>query len=149
MQSLSDDLADLGHDVIFTNGFKIPYRCRAEALRRAIRNLIENAVRYTPPESPIEVSTQCSGDEVVVRIADRGPGIPEHDRERVFDKFYRVLTTTDHSSASHPAGSGLGLAVCKGLIEAHAGRIWVEQRPEAGAIFFVALPVGTLEGSIA
>lgn len=116
---------------------------------QVLTNLIENAVRYTPPESPIEVSTQCSGNEVVVRIADRGPGIPETDREHIFDKFYRVLSATDQTSAHHSAGSGLGLAVCKGLIEAHAGRIWTEQRPGGGAIFCVALPMSALEGSLA
>ncbi len=115
---------------------------------QVLTNLIENVVRYTPPESPIDVSAELSGDEILIKVADRGPGIPEGDYERIFDKFYRVLNTKDSHSTS-PSGSGLGLAVCKGLVEAHKGKIWAEPRPGGGIIFFVVFPVGTLEGSIA
>lgn len=115
---------------------------------QVLTNLIENAVRYTPPESPIEVSAQLSGDEIIINIADRGPGIPKDDYQRIFDKFYRVLNTKDRHPTS-PPGSGLGLAVCKGLIEAHGGKIWAEPRPGGGITFFVVFPAGTLEGSIA
>jgi len=114
---------------------------------QVLTNLIENAVRYTPPGSPIEVSVQLSGDEIIITIADRGPGIPESDYERIFNKFYRVLNTTDHHPTS-PPGSGLGLAVCKGLVEAHGGKIWAEPRPAGGMRFFVVFPVSTTEGSI-
>ncbi len=112
---------------------------------QVLTNLVENAVRYTPPESPIEVSAQRSGEEIMISVADRGPGIPEDDYERIFDKFYRVLNTKDHHPVS-PPGSGLGLAVCKGLVEAHGGKIWAEPRPGGGTIFFVVFPVGTPEG---
>jgi two-component system sensor histidine kinase KdpD len=115
---------------------------------QVLTNLIENAVRYTPPESPIDVSAELSGDEILIKVADHGPGIPEGDYERIFDKFYRVLNTKDSYSTS-PPGSGLGLAVCKGLVEAHKGRIWAEPRPGRGIIFFVVFPVGTLEGCMA
>ena len=81
----------------------------------------------------------------MISVADRGPGIPEDDYERIFDKFYRVLNTKDHHPVS-PPGSGLGLAVCKGLVEAHGGKIWAEPRPGGGTIFFVVFPVGTPEG---
>ena len=73
-------------------------------------------------ESPIDVSAELSGDEILIKVADHGPGIPEDDYERIFDKFYRVLNTKDSHSTS-PPGSGLGLAVCKGLVEAHKGKI--------------------------
>jgi K+-sensing histidine kinase KdpD len=115
---------------------------------QVLTNLIENAVRYTPPESPIDVSAELSDDEILIKVADRGPGIPEGDYERIFDKFYRVLNTKD-SHPTSPPGSGLGLAVCKGLVEAHKGKIWAEPRPGGGIIFFVAFPVSRLEGNVA
>jgi two-component system sensor histidine kinase KdpD len=112
---------------------------------QVLTNLIENAVRYTPKESPIDVSAQREGGkQVVISVADCGPGIPPADLERVFDKFYRVLDGKHNTG--HPTGSGLGLAVCKGLVEAHGGRIWAEPRVGGGVVFSVALPPGTMEG---
>jgi len=111
---------------------------------QVLTNLIENAVRYTPPESPIEVSAQIDGEQMVISVADRGSGIPQADKERIFDKFYRVLAT--HRNAVSVPGSGLGLAVSKGLVEAHGGHIWVEDRPGGGSIFRFTLPVGKAEG---
>jgi two-component system, OmpR family, sensor histidine kinase KdpD len=107
---------------------------------QVLTNLIENAVRYTPSASPIEISVNVEGDQMVICVADRGPGIPPTDLERVFDKFYRVLGT-----AERVTGSGLGLAVCKGLVEAHGGRIWAENREGGGAIFRFTLPLGSKE----
>src|SRR6266480_1521926 len=103
---------------------------------QVLTNLIENAVRYTPIESPIEITAHLEGEQMVISVADRGPGIPPVDLERIFDKFYRVLGT------QHTTGSGLGLAVSKGLIEAHGGRIWAENREGGGAVFRFTLPVG-------
>ena len=111
---------------------------------QVLTNLIENAVRYTPAGSPIEVSVEVNGDQMVISVADRGPGIPPADRERVFDKFYRVLDT--QTKTTRPTGSGLGLAVSKGLVEAHGGRIWVEDREGGGAVFRFTLPLGKTEG---
>ena len=108
---------------------------------QVLTNLLENAVRYTPAGSPIEVSASSEGEQVVVRVADRGPGIPPTDLERVFDKFYRVLD--GRHPAGYPMGSGLGLAVCKGLVEAHGGRIWAEAREGGGLIVCVTLPRGS------
>ncbi|HYT37296.1 MAG TPA: ATP-binding protein, partial [Ktedonobacteraceae bacterium] len=104
---------------------------------QVLTNLIENAVRYTPSDSPIEISAHVQGDQMVISIADRGPGIPPADLERVFDKFYRVLGRT----AGRPTGSGLGLAVSRGLVEAHGGRIWAENREGGGAVFRFTLPL--------
>src|SRR5258708_25950180 len=111
---------------------------------QVLTNLIENAVRYTPPESPIDISAHRDGAQVLVSVADRGPGIPPGDLERVFDKFYRVCEK--QHNAGQPAGSGLGLAVSKGLVEAHGGRIWAKPRPGGGVVFSVELPLGTMEG---
>jgi two-component system sensor histidine kinase KdpD len=105
---------------------------------QVLTNLLENAARYTPSSSPIEVSANVVDGEMRVSIADRGPGIPPTDLERVFDKFYRVLSTTQKKNVT---GSGLGLAVCRGLVEAHGGRIWAENRTGGGAIFTFALPL--------
>ena len=109
---------------------------------QVLTNLIENALRYTPAGSPIEIGVQAIGDRMIISIADHGPGIPAADRERVFDKFYRVMET----QTARIIGSGLGLAVSRGLVEAHGGRIWVENRKGGGAIFRFTLPLEKTEG---
>ena len=105
---------------------------------QVLTNLLENAVRYTPAGSPIEVSAHAEGEKVELSVADRGPGIPTSDLTRVFDKFYRVLS--GQHPTGYPMGSGLGLAVCRGLVEAHGGRIWAELREGGGLVVFVTLP---------
>ncbi len=112
---------------------------------QVLTNLIENAIRYTPPESPLEISVQMLDGEMNVSIADRGPGIPPADIERVFDKFYRVLSAARKKNIS---GSGLGLSVCRGLVEAHGGRIWAENRAGGGTVFRFTLPVRKVEEQI-
>jgi two-component system, OmpR family, sensor histidine kinase KdpD len=112
---------------------------------QVLTNLIENAVRYTPPDTPLDVGVEeqtgmvgaglTPTRGVLIHVADRGPGIPQADLERVFDKFYRV-----QQKRQHPMGSGLGLAVCKGIVEAHGGRIWAKPREGGGVIFYVTLP---------
>jgi two-component system sensor histidine kinase KdpD len=111
------------------------------AIDQVLTNLIENAVAYTPVGSPIEISVQQIDDQVQFCVADRGPGIPAADLERIFDKFYRVLDK-GREKPRH-GGSGLGLTVCRGLVEAHGGRIWAANRADGGAIFSVSLPTGT------
>ena len=106
-------------------------------IEQVLTNLIENAVRYTPSDSPVDVSVQIDGDQMVISVGDRGSGIPPADLERVFDKFYRV----SGRSSVRPTGSGLGLAVSKGLVEAHGGRIWAENREGGGAVFRFTLPL--------
>jgi two-component system sensor histidine kinase KdpD len=105
---------------------------------QVLTNLLENAIRYTPAESPIDISACIEGEQVLLRVADRGPGIPRADLERVFDKFYRVMH--GRHPAGYPMGSGLGLAVCKGLVEAHGGHIRAELREGGGLIISVTLP---------
>jgi len=111
---------------------------------QVLTNLIENAVRYTPAGSPIDIEVHLNGNQMVISVADRGSGIPQADLERVFDKFYRVLET--QTRATHPSGSGLGLAVSKGLVEAHGGRIWAENRAGGGAVFRFTLPLQSAKG---
>jgi len=98
------------------------------------RNLLDNAIRYTPPGTPIVVSATVADGMVIVRVHDEGPGIPPEHRERIFDRFYRI---PGHIRTS---GAGLGLAICKGFVEAHGGRIWLaEDGP--GATFLFTLPI--------
>ena len=102
---------------------------------QVITNLIENAVKYTPAGTEICVSARMAGDDVQVEVADGGPGIPESAIPRLFDAFYRA------SDSGQARGSGLGLAVAKGLVEAHGGSIRVESRESGGARFVFTLPL--------
>ena len=110
---------------------------------QVLTNILENALRYTPAGSPISISVQWQAEQVLLSVADRGPGVPRAERERIFDKFYRVHSNPD--AADHARGSGLGLAVSRGLVEAHSGQLWVEERPGGGAIFCFTLPHSPLE----
>ena len=97
-------------------------------IEQVLVNLLDNALKYTPPESPIEIAARVDGDGVTVEVADRGPGLPPGEERRVFDKFYRGRAVADR-------GVGLGLAICQGIVEAHGGRIWAENRPGGGVTF--------------
>ncbi|MFN8570343.1 MAG: ATP-binding protein, partial [Kouleothrix sp.] len=107
-------------------------------IEQVLINLLENAIKYTPPGSPIEISATTAGKIVTVTVADRGPGIPAGDEQRIFDKFYRAGTIDGGG------GVGLGLTICRGIIEAHGGKIWAENRPGGGAAFHCTL---LLEGT--
>ena len=96
-------------------------------------NLLENAIKYTPQGSPIEISVEFTFGSVLFQIADRGPGIPAGDEERVFDKFYRARPDG--------GGVGLGLTICRGIVEAHGGRIWAKNREGGGTLFQFTLPI--------
>jgi signal transduction histidine kinase len=116
VQSLSDDLADMGYDVTFTNGIKIPYRCRVESLKRAIRNLIENAVRYGQ-RARVHLARQDDSIEII--IDDDGPGIPPNLAEQVFVPFFRV----EDSRNRETGGVGLGLSIARSIVRNHGGDI--------------------------
>jgi two-component system sensor histidine kinase KdpD len=103
-------------------------------IEQVLVNLLENATKYTPAGSPIDVSVHSNDDEVTVEVADRGPGVAPENAERVFDKFYRVRE-------GEGGGVGLGLTICRGIVSAHGGRIWVEPRPGGGAVFRFTLPL--------
>ena len=103
-------------------------------LEQVFVNLLENAAKHTPPGTPVEIGAEASPDEVVVWVADRGPGLPAGEEERVFEKFHRA-------SAVPGAGVGLGLAICRGIVNAHGGRIWAESRPGGGAVFRFTIPI--------
>ncbi|HSB55305.1 MAG TPA: sensor histidine kinase KdpD [Gemmatimonadales bacterium] len=107
----------------------------AVLLEQVFINLLENAAKYTPDGSPIEISAVASPGVVTVSVADRGPGLPPGGEERVFEKFYRG------EDAPPGKGVGLGLTIARGIVTAHGGRIWAETRPEGGAVFRFTLPL--------
>ena len=105
------------------------------AVEHALSNYLSNADKYSPPDATIDVRAERSGAEVIVSVLDRGPGIREDETERVFEPFYRGETRPT------APGVGVGLAVCKRLIEVSGGRVWVEPRPGGGMVAAFALPV--------
>ena len=110
--------------------------CDADQLKRVLGNLIHNAIKWSPPKQAITISAAELDDEVSVAILDKGPGVPQDLRERVFERFYQADV-----SRSGDDGTGLGLAICKHIIEAHGGRIWAEgnSRGQGGHFLFTVL----------
>jgi two-component system, OmpR family, phosphate regulon sensor histidine kinase PhoR len=105
-------------------------------LHDVLRNLIANAITYSPERTAIRVEAAREGSSVVIAVSDEGPGIPEESLPRVFERFYRV----DKSRARDPGGTGLGLAIVKHLVELHKGEVKAENRPTGGARVSVTLP---------
>lgn len=105
----------------------------ATLIEQVLINLLENATRHTPQETPVEVGARLEDGALRVSVADRGAGLKAEELEKVFDKFY-------HAPSS--PGSGLGLAICRAIVQAHGGRIWAENRPGGGAQFCFTLPLG-------
>jgi two-component system sensor histidine kinase KdpD len=105
-------------------------------VEQALINLLENAAKYSPSGSSIDISARADGSDLVVEIEDRGPGIPRELVDRIFEKFYRLPREGANG------GAGLGLAICRGIVEAHGGRIWAENRDGGGARFRFSLPMG-------
>ena len=105
-------------------------------LERLVENLVENAVKYSPPDAPIDVRLLRDGTELLLSVSDRGIGIARTDQERIFQRFERGGNVDDRS---YP-GTGLGLYICRGIAEGHGGRIWVESEIGTGSTFHVALP---------
>jgi two-component system sensor histidine kinase KdpD len=104
-------------------------------IERVFANLLENAVKYTPPGTPIEISAVIGENELVVTVSDKGAGIPAGEEELIFEKFHRVDTE------GNKGGAGLGLTICRSIVEAHGGRIWADNLPSGGAAFHFALPL--------
>ncbi len=106
-------------------------------MKQVITNLVSNAVRHSPGGADVSVAGKVSGGEVIVSVSDTGPGIRERDIDRIFDQFAQA----DMSSTRPTRGVGLGLYICKQVVELHGGRIWVESRPGKGSTFSFALPL--------
>ncbi len=109
--------------------------CDWDQIRRVLVNLIHNAIKWSPPNGKITVEARNGGDEITIIVSDEGPGVPDDQVERIFERFYQV-----DSSRSGNEGTGLGLAICKHIVEAHGGRIWAEGRSQAkGGCFLFTL----------
>jgi two-component system sensor histidine kinase KdpD len=97
-------------------------------------NLLDNAIKYTPPDSAIRIIVSATDRSVTAEVADHGPGLPKGQEARVFEKFYRAASDSRR-------GAGLGLAICRGVVAAHGGRIWAHNLPEGGVAFLFSLPL--------
>ncbi len=111
-------------------------------LQIAVRNLIENALLYAPPDKPLEINVSANLGQVRVRVRDYGQGLMPDEFERIFDKFYRGR------SARRIPGTGLGLPICRGIAEAHGGRLWAEHAPGGGVAFVLSLPASEAEPEV-
>jgi two-component system sensor histidine kinase KdpD len=107
-------------------------------VEQVLVNLVENALKYSSPGSPLEVRAEVRGLEVVVSVGDRGPGLAPGEEEQVFQKLFRGSA----SAASGERGAGLGLAIARAIVVAHGGSVWAENRPGGGAVFSLTLPLG-------
>ena len=109
-------------------------------LHDLLRNLLENAVNYSPVNGTVTMAARRQGKQLVITVADTGPGIPETDLPRVFERFYRVDKARSRSDRD-PGGTGLGLAIVRHLVELHGGHVTAANRPGGGAIFTIELPI--------
>jgi len=112
-------------------------------MEQVLVNLLDNALKYTPEGSPLEISTGVKDGQWAVEVADRGPGVPPEDLPRLFDKFYRGPQT------NHKSGAGLGLSICKGIVEIHGGALEAMNRPGGGAVFRFTIPLNDSSPSAA
>lgn len=110
-------------------------------MTQVLVNLLDNSLKYAPADSPIEVIAVTDAEWLLLEIADRGHGVPEHDLKRVFDKFYRIPVPEG------AGGTGLGLSICKGIVEAHGGKIVAENRPGGGLRIMIRLPLALPEST--
>jgi two-component system sensor histidine kinase KdpD len=119
-----------------------PVRVDAGQIQRVLVNLIENALRLSPPDEPVHVRVTATRKEVLIRVIDHGPGVPPAERERIFEPFHRV------PGRRNDRGAGLGLAIAQGFAAANEGRLWLESREGQGASFVLALPLVELPSPI-
>jgi len=108
-------------------------------LHDLLRNLLENAANYSPQGGSVILASHREGTRLMLTVADQGPGIPEADLTRVFERFYRVDKARSRGDRD-PGGTGLGLAIVKHLVELRGGRVTAANRPDGGALFVVELP---------
>jgi PAS domain S-box-containing protein len=132
------------------NRFEVQIEARLPALfadrprlETVLRNLIENSVKYAGEHATIRVDVSKQGEQIVFRVSDDGPGIPDDESQRIFESFYQVNASLAHISS----GAGLGLAICQGLVRAHGGEIWVEKQQQGARIAF-SIPLTSQAGSV-
>jgi two-component system sensor histidine kinase KdpD len=130
-----DELPDAGR-VEVTAPDELPAVCvDAVQVQRALANVLENALRVSPPSETVNVRLTATRQDVLIRVTDHGPGVPESERERIFEPFHRIDGRPEHP------GAGLGLAIARGFTEANGGRMWLESREGQGASFVLAFPL--------
>jgi two-component system sensor histidine kinase KdpD len=112
----------------------------AELVQLVLRQLIDNALKYSPPDKPILIRAEATNGGMTITVADQGPGIPESEQGRIFEKFYRHLK--DHPQTK---GTGVGLTIAQEIVRAHGGEIWVKSSPGQGSEFCFSLPVAPME----
>ena len=134
LESLCEDLGQLGWEVRYTGGKPLAWRCRPDSLRRALRNLIENAVRYG---GSAEVGIELGDTDLKIHIDDEGPGIPQSEQEKVFIPFVRLEGSRNRSTG----GTGLGLAIARTIVRNHGGDISLQNRPGKGLRATIRLPL--------
>ena len=113
-----------------------PAECDQNMIARVLKQLLSNALKYSPDGSPLTISAEFTGAAIVIDVVDRGPGVTDEERERIFEKYYRGKAAT-----SRVPGTGLGLASARSIVQAHGGEIWVTSPPAGGSAFHVSLPV--------
>lgn len=127
-------------DVINTVPTGLTVLADPDQIKRVITNLVHNAIKFTPTEGQIQFTARHNGQTVTVCLKDTGPGIPPHERERIFERFYQVDSART-TTGERAGGTGLGLAIAKHIIEAHGGKIWAEAGIPGGACICFTLPL--------
>jgi signal transduction histidine kinase len=133
VESVCADFSDLGNDVTFTPGERVPYACRPFGLKRALRNVIENAMRYAG-NARVSIAREDQDHHIIVE--DDGPGVPDAEMERVFEPFMRLETSRNQESG----GIGLGLSIVRSIFRSHGGDVILENREEGGLRVSMTLP---------
>jgi two-component system sensor histidine kinase KdpD len=118
-------------------GDATPVRVDPRLTATALTHLVENAAQYSPPGTPIDITTSIAQGELRLAVRDRGSGIAPEERERLFERFYRG------AAAQQRFGTGMGLAIARGLLAVEHGRLWADNHPDGGAVFTIAVPAET------
>lgn len=146
LDNVCTELEPLAHDLDITIKPLLPddqpwLLIDPEKIERVLLNLVDNALKFSPRSTSINIQMQVSEEQVCMQVIDSGPGIPESERQSIFDRFVQI----QNQPVRHRRGSGLGLNFCKLAIEAHGGRIWIEANPAGGSIFAFTLPLSNTD----
>jgi signal transduction histidine kinase len=125
------------HNVIFHSDGSAEIDVDAESFSRALRNLLENAVKYSPGGRVVDVTQTCAGGHARIAVRDRGIGVPRHERTKIFARFQRG----DEARLRGIRGTGIGLAMVDEIVKAHRGRVELESPSDGGSIFTIVLPL--------